>query len=103
MKSIYYPRKSKVERSQSHDSKDIGRIDDEFILCDSHDRWDTIDCKYEIRCLDKYQTHKQWCPIELRILTDEELITMQHFFKWDNLTNPFYDETTLRVDLHLAT
>lgn len=103
MESIYDAREGKVERPKPHDSKDIRRIDDEFVLCDRHDRWDTIDSEYEIGCLDKYETHKERCSIELRIFADEKCITMKFFFERDDFAHPFYHETMLRIDLHLTT
>jgi hypothetical protein len=93
---------SKVERSESHDSEYIGRIDDELILSDGEDRWDTIDREYEISRLDKYETHEEWSTIEDSFLSDEKFIFVEFFLKWDDLSDPLDDETLLWIDLHLS-
>jgi hypothetical protein len=91
-----------VERAESHDSEYIGRIDDELVLSDREDRWDTIDREYEISRLDKYETHEEWSTIEDSFLSDEERISMEFFLKWDDLSDPLDDETLLWIDFHLS-
>lgn len=100
--SIDNPRESKVERPESHDSEDIRSIDDELILSDREDRWDAVDCEYEISSLYKYKTHKERCPIEFCLFSDEELISVKLFFKWDDFTYELDNIAFFWIDFHLA-
>jgi hypothetical protein len=95
-------REGKVERSESHNGKYIGRVDDELVLSDREDRWDTIDREYEISRLDEYETHEEWSTIEDSFFSDEKRISMELFFEWDDLPDPLDDETLLWIDLHLS-
>ncbi len=102
LESIDDTSQSEVEWPEPHDGEYIRRVDDELVLSDCEDSWDRVDCEDEIRCLYEYETHEKWCPIELRIFSDKKCISMEFFLKWDNLPDPFDDETLLRIDLHLA-
>ena len=100
--TVYHTDECKIQRPHTQYGKYIRRIDDKCILSDGEDGGDAIDSEYEICRLDKKKRHEKWCPVEFRVLSDEEFISVKFFFEWYDFAHPLDHETLVRIYFHFS-